>query len=526
MLDIKNAIVCMFDSWQYNYTGCYGNDWIKTPNFDRFAREGVLFENAYGNNMPTLPVRRSMMTGRFTLQDIGWGPLRPSDTTISDLCWGRGIDTILVYNNPMMFQGKSDFARGYARVMFSRGFDHFYFINDELYSHYNVDQFLSDEGFMDRVRALPHGKALEAMNREEYNLYLRDKQYWKCDDDHTVAVNIHEAIKMLLNRDKEHSMFMWIDNWDPHEPWDPPSVWTEGMKCPYDPDYEGADLWLPPMAPTEDLYTEPQLHHVRMLFAEKITLCDKYFGQLCDAIKKEGMWANTLLWLTSDHGEPLGNGEHGHGLMTKCRPWPYEELVHIPLIIKYPACPAGKRIQGFVQDCDCAPTVLDWLGVPIPANMQGKSLLPLIRGEVEKVYDFAIAGYYSLSESIITEEWSYIHWLDKMDRKDAGGEVAVKMYGSIADAWAECGEGMQEILEYHEFNAKNAEEDYKAAHSLDGSEQWTCTPGAIAEVPQGDELYYRKDDLFQLHNVIAEHPDIAAEMLSKLNAYMEDLRNS
>ncbi len=60
----KNAIVCMFDTWQFNYTGCYGSDFCKTPNIDKFAREGVLFENAYGNNMPTLPVRRSMMTGR------------------------------------------------------------------------------------------------------------------------------------------------------------------------------------------------------------------------------------------------------------------------------------------------------------------------------------------------------------------------------------------------------------------------------------------------------------------------------
>ncbi len=86
MKNIRNAIVMMFDSWQFNYTGCYGNDWIKTPNFDRFAKEGVLFENAYGNNMPTIPVRRSMMTGRYTLHEIGWGPLRMEDMTIADLC--------------------------------------------------------------------------------------------------------------------------------------------------------------------------------------------------------------------------------------------------------------------------------------------------------------------------------------------------------------------------------------------------------------------------------------------------------
>ena len=64
---IKNAIVIMFDSLQFNYDGCYGNDWIKTPNMDRLAKEGALFENAYTEGLPTVPCRRSMHTGRYTL---------------------------------------------------------------------------------------------------------------------------------------------------------------------------------------------------------------------------------------------------------------------------------------------------------------------------------------------------------------------------------------------------------------------------------------------------------------------------
>ncbi len=69
---LKNAIVVMFDSLQFNYLGCYGNTWIKTPNFDRLAREGVLFENAYTEGLPTVPCRRAMHTGRFTLPVSGW----------------------------------------------------------------------------------------------------------------------------------------------------------------------------------------------------------------------------------------------------------------------------------------------------------------------------------------------------------------------------------------------------------------------------------------------------------------------
>ena len=69
----NNAIVIMFDSLQFNYVGCYGNDWIKTPNMDRLAREGVLFENAYTEGLPTVPCRRAMHTGRYTLPiPAGW----------------------------------------------------------------------------------------------------------------------------------------------------------------------------------------------------------------------------------------------------------------------------------------------------------------------------------------------------------------------------------------------------------------------------------------------------------------------
>ena len=64
---MKNIIALMFDTLQFNYLGCYGNNWIKTPNMNRLAREGVLFENSYTEGLPIIPCRRAMHTGRFTL---------------------------------------------------------------------------------------------------------------------------------------------------------------------------------------------------------------------------------------------------------------------------------------------------------------------------------------------------------------------------------------------------------------------------------------------------------------------------
>ena len=517
MKPVRNAIVVMFDTLQHNYLGCYGNDWCKTPNMDWFATESVLFENAYGNNMPTIPVRRSMLTRRITLHEVGWGPLRPQDSTIADLAFGTGVDTAMAYNSNPLFTDRNCFARSWATTKFSNGYNNYFFINDDLYRH-SVDEYLADPGFLDRLRALPDGDFIEKAVRQEMNGYLRDKQHWKTEEDHPVAVNIREAIRMIEARDRNHSFLLWIDCWDPHEPYDPPSVWDKNMDCPYDPGYKGCDLWVPAAGICGNLYTEEQLHHIRMLYAEKITLVDKYFGVLLDHMRKQGLWENTLMWFTSDHGIPMGEGEWGHGLMGKCRPWPYEELVHIPLIIKYPGCPAGKRIKAFAQDCDCAPTLMDWLGMPIPETMTGHSLLPLCRGEVGKVRDFAVAGYFSFSWSIITEEWSFIHWLDKMENASQAscnqkiyvGHTHAKEYQN-----QEKGKTAEEVF--------NAEEEYHSQRSIDGAAQWTCTASARVDVPEGDELYDRKTDPFQLHNVISEYPEVASQLLTQLRTFLKGL---
>ena len=173
----------------------------------------------------------------------------------------------------------------------------------------------------------------------------------------------------------------------------------------------------------EGIYTEEELHHVRMLYAEKVTMVDRQFGYLLDQIRRLGLERDTMVLVVSDHGEPMGNGKHGHGIMRKCRPWPYEELVHAVMMLRAPGLPAGKRVKSFVQSVDVAPTVCEWLGLGVHPDMQGKSLLALARGEVEKVRDFAIAGYYRYSWSIITDEWSYIHWI-----KDDEKSVAESMF--------------------------------------------------------------------------------------------------
>lgn len=410
----KNAIVIMFDSLQFNYLGCYGNTWIETPNMDRLAREGVLFENCYIEGVPTVPCRRAMHTGRYTLPYAGWVPITMKDTTIADLCWGRPIDTALIFDCPMYRLPKFGYTRAFDKVWFTHGHegDNYYYEHDELI-HLNPKDYIDEKTF--QAYSEQAGEKANEITLHELSCYLKQRQYGgEKEDNRYVAKTIHKAIEYLEQVDRNKQFFLWIDSFDPHEPWDPPAVYDASKPSSrYNPDYSGKDEFLPYPGLVAGMYTEEQLHHIRMLYAELVTICDKYLGKLLDAIERLGFNKDTLIMMVSDHGEPLGNGEHGHGLMRKVNPWPYEELVHAPMLLKAPGIEHGQRLKGFVQSCDVAPTVCDWLGIGVHPEMQGHSLLPMCRGEVEKVRDFAIAGYYKYSWALYTDDYSYIHWVKK-----------------------------------------------------------------------------------------------------------------
>jgi len=485
---MNNVVVIVADTWRFDYLGCYGNDWIKTPTIDRLAEESIVFENAYAEGCPTVPTRRALMTGRYTLPFRGWGPLLPEDTTIADILWSQSIRTALITDTSPMHMPGYGYERGFDFTQYFRGqeFDHFY-ANDPL----NID--------VDRYHKPAHDPEnpeselpASLYARQELFDYLPQRQFWKSDEDQLAARVCKTAIDYLEKVDRKKPFLLWLDSFDPHEPWDPPSVWDPSLKCPYDSDYDGIEI-INPVPTFADWYlTDREAHHIRMLYAEKITMVDKWLGKVIDKLKELNLYDDTMIVFISDHGQPLGNGEHGHGIMRKCRPWPYEELVHIPLIIRHPEKMKG-RVSSLVQTVDIAPTVMDFLNVTEKTEqMQGKSLLPLMSGEADKVRDFAISGYFNFSWSIITEDWSYINWLDAKDINDPRKIMSMFGFSKV--------------------------EENKGI--------WTCTPGSVAETPKGNELYDRRKDPFQLDNLLERHPEMARELFQQMRDFMIELKTS
>ena len=509
---VRNVIVVMTDSLQYNYLGCYGNNWIKTPSYDRFAKQATVFENNFTEGLPTVPCRRAMFTGRYTLPFVGWSPLRPEDTTVADILWGTGIQTAMVYDTAPMRLPKYGYSRGFEYTKFIHGqeLDTAHFEHDECYL--NPDDFLEERS----------GKGIDpnivSTMKKEMKCLLANRQNWRSDKDHQVARVTRQASKYLEKEvDASKPFFLWVDSFDPHEPYDPPSVWDySDYDCPYDPDFKGKDQIVQIPGLVGDRYTEAELKHIRSLYAEKVTLVDKWVGKFLDKVKQLGMWDNTLIILVSDHGKPHGKGEHGHGLMRMFRPWPYEYMVHTPLIVRMPGQTGGKRVKAFTQSCDIAPTILDWFGHldkdnesadgfdlknPLTSEeMQGQSLLPLINNSAKNVRDFAIGGYYGFAWSIITDEYSYIHWLP--NEVTTTEEMLDKVYDGAGMAAGEATKGLQ------------------------SDDMWTCTPHAKVVIPERDQLFNRTVDPFQQNNIIDQYPELAQELLKKLKLFIGELRTS
>ena len=129
--------------------------------------------------------------------------------------------------------------------------------------------------------------------------------------------------------------------------------------------------------------------------------------------------------------------------------------------------------------------------------MQGESLLRLAMGEVDKVRDFAIAGYFRYSWSIITDDWFYIHWLKEDEKSVADSRFGI--YGrDLAESTAHLREMKRaNVIEDRDTAYYNrAWEEHKKSATLDGEDQWTCTAASSVEVPAHDELFDRRKDPF------------------------------
>ncbi|RLG94273.1 hypothetical protein DRO37_06100 [Candidatus Bathyarchaeota archaeon] len=361
-----NVIEIVSDTFRWDYLGCYGNDWIHTENMDRFAEDSVVFDNAYIASFPTIPHRHDLFTGRFTFIYSTWAPLPKSEIVISQVLRQAGYVTMLIVDTPHMIRDAH---------YFDRGFDGWWWIRGQ-----------ENDRYMTNPPKDP-GERQRALGRQ----YLQNVSLRRFEEDYFVAQTMRSAIKWLeLNYDQHERFFLHIDTFDPHEPWDPPRWYAEM----YDPGWKGGEVpggaYIPGVErPLASDLTEEQINHLRALYAGEVTMVDRWVGMLLQKVDDLGLLENTAIIFTSDHGTYIGE----HNFVGK-RPKLYEEVAHIPLIIRLPdsaGSPRGRR-SGIVQSPDIMPSILELAGVKIPPTVQGRSLLPIIYDESDEGRDVAVSS--------------------------------------------------------------------------------------------------------------------------------------
>ena len=418
-----NVLLITTDQQRADTIGAYGSRLEATPAIDRLAAEGARFDLCRTQNPYCQPSRATILTGRYPSRHGVYSngvdfPAEDVPTTLSAMLAAAGWATA--------FRGKAHFASTYPRTPTGaiesiegsaavppgwRGpymgfgdvelviFGHF--INPSASGapeHYgppprglHYARFLfrdGEEAGMRRLRAMPAEAALRPPSAPET---------WASalsEEDHPTTWVADRTIDFLRRVDRTRPWFCWTSFTDPHHPMDPPAPWCDR--------YRAADMTVPARHP-EEFERKPPFHRVwagglpspmRWANPGGATLSDRelaemmagYYGMVAqldhaigrvlDALEATGQAGDTLVIVTTDHGELLGD----HQMLFK-GPLHYDGLLRVPLVVRGPGVRRGVVVDEPVGLIDIAPTVLELAGLAQPGTVEGRSLRTLFTGE-------------------------------------------------------------------------------------------------------------------------------------------------
>jgi arylsulfatase A-like enzyme len=298
---------------------------------------------------------------------MGWEPLPDGVETLAQLLRTADIHTAAMVDTPFYLRGGMNYDLGYQTFLYIPG----------------------QAGDLRLVEGLH--EALDA------------RETWRFESDHSVAQTMTKAMQWLQLHYKE-DFFLYIDTWDPHEPWDAPNYYTEM----YMPDYDG-ELVTPVYGRWQDTpgFTEAAVNKAHATYCGEVTLVDTWIGYLLRQVENMGLMEHTAIIFTTDHGFYFGehDGLFGKTSMAK-RPdgtligrhgvesgWGfsplYDEVALLPMLVYLPGAEPGTY-TGLTSAVDVMPTVLEIMEQEIPGWVEGTSLLPKIHDRSAPGLDFTV----------------------------------------------------------------------------------------------------------------------------------------
>ena len=406
-----NVLWICTDQQRFDTLGCYGNPFVNTPNIDRLAGRGVLFTNFYTQSPVCAPSRAGFLTGRYprTTRLRQNGTAIPEDEVpVTRLLADAGYFCGLVGKLHLGW----DFSDSGGVAVTERRIDDGY-----SYFHWSMTSFPDWRLGIDQARTNEYSHWLRAKGVSFEYTPFRGSKYVETGIDaehHQTAWCAEKAITFIeANAPFDNPWLLSVNPFDPHHPFDPPREYLEPYLDRLDeiplPNYSPGELRDKPIFQRlchEGAYNVPGAFRfdgmdgedhrlIRAAYWAMVDLIDTQVGRMVAALERTGQLEDTMIILTSDHGEMLGD----HGIYLK-GPFFYEPAIRVPFIVSWPAAiPPGRRSEALVEAVDIAPTLLDMAGLPRAPGMQGRSLWPLLSGvrDVNRHRDDVYSEYYNAS---------------------------------------------------------------------------------------------------------------------------------
>ena len=373
------SVLFLSDTFNRRFMGLYNESGLRLPNVERLAAKSAVFDNHWTGSAPCMPARRDLMTGRLNFLERHWGPIEAFDHTLPQILRTAGVSSRMIT-------------------------DHYHYleIGGENYCQMfdSWDMIRGQE--WDPVVSRLHDKEIPPHYGKMVPQYWYNREEFKDDEArYPSPQTIQNAADWLEDNHERDDFFLWVEPFDPHEPFDVPKEYLDMVGDDYDglmymwPEYKQVDV------------DEKALKHVRNRHLALMLMTDRWLGKVLDVMDRHDMWKDTAFVFTTDHGYMLGE----HGYMAKNYMPAYNEVYHIPLIMHLPGSEgAGQRVGALTQNIDVLPTLMDIHGVREEARLNpihGKSWLPLIRGEQETIRDFALYGYFGKQMNITDGRYTY-----------------------------------------------------------------------------------------------------------------------
>lgn len=349
-----NIILLTIDALSAPHMSLYGYWRPTTPQLVKFGRGAMVFDRAYANGNFTTPGVATILTGTLpwthrALTLPVWPLAYTRRTSLPAVLQRAGYRTGYVATNPIAGAAKQGFA---AYFQFARPdrLGHVTLCADRLSRYLRYVCAASETAPLEEMDDIAAQFRAPSHNRE-----------------HDPGLALRPALHWLETANRSKPIFLWVHLFPPHSPYAVPKPWL-GMFDPSERDRTAAST-QPNWAWIQSTLTPQQVQTLEARYDEATAYSDAYVGPfLKRALAVLG--PNTAIVITADHGESFA---HGYGAHTG--PGLYDELIHIPLILKLPGETSGERCERPAEQADVAPTLAALAGVPAPADWAGRSLL-------------------------------------------------------------------------------------------------------------------------------------------------------